>query len=92
MRGLLRKFTGGTGTSSTAWRTTKRVRGRKPGNSFTTSWNTNLPGVNIAVKGTSQGTTSDGLGSYRLAIPDDSAVPRYRELDANPAPKQTQGY
>ncbi|WP_266368373.1 SusC/RagA family TonB-linked outer membrane protein [Tellurirhabdus rosea] len=29
-----------------------------------------LPGVNVAVKGTSRGTTTDGEGNYRLSVPE----------------------
>lgn len=33
-----------------------------------------LPGVNVIVKGTSQGTTTDGTGNFTLNVPDNSAV------------------
>jgi TonB-linked SusC/RagA family outer membrane protein len=33
-----------------------------------------LPAVNISVKNTQRGTTTDGTGTYRLAVPDASAV------------------
>ncbi|GAB4025888.1 SusC/RagA family TonB-linked outer membrane protein [Spirosoma gilvum] len=33
-----------------------------------------LPGVNIVVKGTSRGTTTDGQGAFRVSVPDNSAV------------------
>ena len=33
-----------------------------------------LPGVNISVRGSAVGTTTDGKGNYRLAIPSDNAV------------------
>ena len=33
-----------------------------------------LPGVNVAVKGTTQGTSTDATGTYRIAVPDGSAV------------------
>jgi len=33
-----------------------------------------LPAVNVAVKGTTRGTTTDGDGRYRLAVPDASSV------------------
>ncbi|WAC11570.1 SusC/RagA family TonB-linked outer membrane protein [Dyadobacter pollutisoli] len=33
-----------------------------------------LPGVNVVVKGTSTGTTTDGTGSYTLSIPDNGAT------------------
>ncbi|GAA4402114.1 hypothetical protein GCM10023187_17010 [Nibrella viscosa] len=36
--------------------------------------NSGLPGVNVAVKGTTRGTTTDAEGRYRLAIPGDNAV------------------
>ncbi|MGA0555643.1 SusC/RagA family TonB-linked outer membrane protein [Larkinella sp. VNQ87] len=36
--------------------------------------NTPLPGVNIAVKGSTRGTTTDAEGKYRLAIPSNDAV------------------
>ncbi|WP_229311059.1 SusC/RagA family TonB-linked outer membrane protein [Larkinella soli] len=36
--------------------------------------NNALPGVNIAVKGTTRGTTTDAEGQYRLAVPNDQAV------------------
>lgn len=36
--------------------------------------NTALPGVNVAVKGTTRGTTSDVDGNFRIAVPDNNAV------------------
>ena len=33
-----------------------------------------LPGVNVVVKGTSTGTTTDGTGSYSLSVPESGAV------------------
>ncbi len=33
-----------------------------------------LPGVNVVVKGSFTGTTSDGSGKYSLSVPDDNAV------------------
>ena len=33
-----------------------------------------MPGVNIIVKGTSNGTASDGDGNYRISVPDNEAV------------------
>jgi TonB-linked SusC/RagA family outer membrane protein len=36
--------------------------------------NDGLPGVNVVVKGTSTGTTTDGSGSYSLSIPDNGAT------------------
>ncbi len=33
-----------------------------------------LPGVNVAVKGTSQGTITDAEGSFRLAVPNDATT------------------
>jgi hypothetical protein len=33
-----------------------------------------LPGVNVIVKGTTNGTTTDENGAYRLAVPDASAT------------------
>ena len=33
-----------------------------------------LPGVSVVVKGTQRGTTTDSQGSFRLAVPDNSAV------------------
>lgn len=33
-----------------------------------------LPGVNVVVKGTSTGTTTDGTGSYTLSVPESGAV------------------
>jgi len=33
-----------------------------------------LPGVNVSVKATTRGTTTDGTGAYRLAVPDGSAI------------------
>lgn len=33
-----------------------------------------LPGVNIIIKGTSVGTSTDANGSYRLPVPDDKAI------------------
>ena len=36
--------------------------------------NTTLPGVNVAVKGTTRGTTTDAEGNYKISIPDNKAV------------------
>ncbi|MFD2573890.1 SusC/RagA family TonB-linked outer membrane protein [Spirosoma soli] len=36
--------------------------------------NNPLPGVNVAVKGTTRGTTTDASGNYRISIPNDQAV------------------
>jgi TonB-linked SusC/RagA family outer membrane protein len=36
--------------------------------------NTPLPGVNVAVKGSTRGTTSDANGQYRLSVPSGSVV------------------
>jgi len=33
-----------------------------------------LPGVNVIVRGTSQGTTTDGTGNFTLSVPDNSSV------------------
>ena len=33
-----------------------------------------LPGVNVQVKGTNRGTTTDGTGQYRISTPNDNAV------------------
>lgn len=33
-----------------------------------------LPGVNIVVKGTSRGTSTDGQGAFRIAVPDGSSI------------------
>src|SRR5688572_26627601 len=33
-----------------------------------------LPGVNVLIKGTTQGTVTDGNGEYSLATPDGDAV------------------
>lgn len=33
-----------------------------------------LPGVNVVVKGTSSGTTTDGEGSYTLSVPDNATL------------------
>jgi len=33
-----------------------------------------LPGVNVVIKGTSVGTTTDGTGSYSLSVPESGAV------------------
>src|SRR6187402_136480 len=35
---------------------------------------TSMPGVNVIVKGTSTGTTSDSEGSYSIAVPNDEAI------------------
>ncbi|SKC64485.1 SusC/RagA family TonB-linked outer membrane protein [Ohtaekwangia koreensis] len=35
---------------------------------------TSLPGVNVIIKGTSSGTTSDGDGGYSIQVPDQDAV------------------
>ena len=44
------------------------------GRVFSTDDNSALPGVNVAVKGTTRGTTTDATGNYRIAIPDNQAV------------------
>ncbi|GAB3339869.1 TonB-dependent receptor [Larkinella ripae] len=44
------------------------------GQVLTSEDNTPLPGVNVAVKGSTRGTTSDAEGKFRLAIPDNNAV------------------
>ncbi len=36
--------------------------------------NSALPGVNVAVKGTTRGTTTDASGNYRIAVPNDRAI------------------
>ncbi|WP_224999686.1 SusC/RagA family TonB-linked outer membrane protein [Cesiribacter sp. SM1] len=36
--------------------------------------NTGLPGVNILIKGTSEGTVTDTEGKFRLSVPDQNAV------------------
>ncbi|GAB3780081.1 TonB-dependent receptor [Spirosoma horti] len=36
--------------------------------------NTGLPGVNVAVKGTTRGTTTDANGDYKINIPNEQAV------------------
>src|SRR5688500_9548396 len=36
--------------------------------------NTPLPGVNIVVKGTASGTTTDANGNYSLTVPNENAV------------------
>ncbi|GAB3991658.1 TonB-dependent receptor [Spirosoma daeguense] len=36
--------------------------------------NNPLPGVNVTVKGSSRGTTTDANGTYRISIPNDQAV------------------
>jgi TonB-linked SusC/RagA family outer membrane protein len=36
--------------------------------------NSSLPGVNITVKGSTRGTTSDAEGAYKLAVPNNNAV------------------
>ncbi|WP_229216514.1 TonB-dependent receptor [Dyadobacter sp. 3J3] len=36
--------------------------------------NEGLPGVNVVIKGTSTGTTTDGTGSYTLSVPESGAV------------------
>lgn len=41
---------------------------------ITNEENSPLPGVNILLKGTTQGTTSDFDGNYRLQVPDENAV------------------
>jgi TonB-linked SusC/RagA family outer membrane protein len=33
-----------------------------------------LPGVSVLIKGTTRGTTTDGLGQYRIVVPDDKAI------------------
>jgi TonB-linked SusC/RagA family outer membrane protein len=35
---------------------------------------TSMPGVNVIVKGTSAGTTSDAEGNYSIAVPNDAAI------------------
>lgn len=36
--------------------------------------NSGLPGVNVAVKGTTRGTTTDANGNYRIAVPTTNAI------------------
>ncbi|GAB3950865.1 TonB-dependent receptor [Spirosoma harenae] len=36
--------------------------------------NTGLPGVSVAVKGTTRGTTTDAEGTYRISVPTNNAV------------------
>ncbi len=36
--------------------------------------NAGLPGVNVAVKGTTRGTTTDASGNYQIAVPDNRVV------------------
>ena len=40
----------------------------------TTESGEGLPGVNVVVKGSAQGTTTDGSGRYQISVPDASAV------------------
>lgn len=44
------------------------------GRVLSTDDNSALPGVNVAVKGTTRGTTTDASGNYRIAIPTEKAV------------------
>src|SRR5690606_14650935 len=44
------------------------------GQILTSDENSPLPGVNIAVKGSTRGTTSDAEGKFRIAVPDNNAV------------------
>ncbi len=44
------------------------------GQILTAEDSTPLPGVNVAVKGSTRGTTTDAEGNYKLAIPDNNAV------------------
>lgn len=36
--------------------------------------NSALPGVNVAVKGTTRGTTTDAEGNYKISVPDNKAI------------------
>ncbi len=55
--------------TSTAWAQTQAVNGR-----VTAASGEGLPGVNVIVKGTSVGTTTNAEGSYSLAVPSNSAA------------------
>lgn len=44
------------------------------GQVLTNEDNTALPGVNVAVKGSTRGTTTDAEGKFRLAVPDNNSV------------------
>lgn len=45
---------------------------------------TSLPGVNVTVKGTSRGTTTDAEGNFRIAVPDDRATLVFSSVGYNP--------
>ncbi|GAA4457357.1 TonB-dependent receptor [Nibrella saemangeumensis] len=65
----------GTGTTPPANPTEQPAQERTvTGRIVSSEDNTGLPGVNVAVKGTTRGTTTDAEGRYRLAIPADNAV------------------
>lgn len=44
------------------------------GKVLSTDDNSPLPGVNVTVKGTSRGTTTDANGTYRISIPNENAI------------------
>ena len=60
----------GTPASSIAPRADKTVKGRVTD----TANNQGLPGVNVVVKGTSVGTTTDERGDYTISVPENSSV------------------
>ncbi|MGN6508035.1 MAG: carboxypeptidase-like regulatory domain-containing protein, partial [Chitinophaga sp.] len=43
-----------------------------------------LPGVSIALKGTSSGTVTNGNGEYAITVPDDNAVLIFSFIGYNP--------
>ena len=43
-----------------------------------------LPGVNVLLKGTSIGTTTDSKGRYSISIPDDEAILTFSSIGSVP--------
>src|SRR5690606_26280884 len=56
--------------STSAWAQEIEVRGRVTA----ADDNSSLPGVNVVVKGTSTGTTTDADGNYSIRVPDGSST------------------
>jgi len=56
--------------TSVAWSQTRTVSGRV----VSAEDGTSVPGVNVVVKGTTNGTTSDGDGNFKLSVPDDGGT------------------
>lgn len=58
------------GIAHTAWAQDRTITGKVT----TAEDGTSLPGVNVAVKGTTRGATTDANGAYRLAVPSNAVL------------------